>query len=105
MMSVAQPMLLDEERVFAVGTMGWTAHDLDDPEFERFWDGGHYEIVEGVLTQMPAAYFDGGDALFELMAIIRTHLRAKGIGGRFGIETDLILQKLRVPKADAVFLS
>lgn len=46
-------------RPFEPGTTGWTVHDLDDPEIERQWFEGRYEIVEGVLTKMPPAYFTG----------------------------------------------
>ena len=43
---------------FVAGTLGWTADDLDDPRIERLWDQGRYEIVEGVLTQMPPPQLD-----------------------------------------------
>ena len=49
-------------RPFRVGTTGWTAADLDDPRIERLWERGAYEIVEGVLTKMTPAYFDGSVA-------------------------------------------
>ena len=50
---------------FEPGTTGWTASDLDDPAIEREWFRGRYEIVEGVLTKMPPAYFTGGDEPYE----------------------------------------
>ena len=51
-----------ESRPFLPGTTGWTASDLDDPQIERLWFSGRYEIVEGVLTSMPPAYLAGGSA-------------------------------------------
>lgn len=92
-------------REFVPGTTGWSVDDLDDPEIERLWSQGRYEIVEGVLTQMAAALFDGGSALQELLFLLRQHIEAKGIGGRLATEVDLVLGKRRLPIVDAVFLS
>ena len=91
-------------RPFEPGTLGWTADDLDDPDIERQWEAGAYEIVDGVLTTMPAAYFPSGAGLFELMVILRQHFKEKQIAGKFSMEVDLILRKDRVARADAVFL-
>ena len=82
---------LDTTREFLPGTTGWTADDLDDPQIERLWEAGAYEIVEGVLTLMPPAYFDGSAALFSLMEIISQHVRKHGPQGRFGNEADLVV--------------
>ena len=92
-------------REFIPGTTGWSASDLDDPVIERKWLAGRYEIVEGVLTQMPAAYFDGGGALEEILHLIRMHIDAVNTGGKLAIEVDLVLGDLRVPIVDAVYLS
>jgi len=92
-------------REFKPGTTGWSVNDLDDPAIERLWTQGRYEIVEGVLTQMPAAYFDGGSALQELIFLIRGYVDAKRLGGKFATEVDLVLGDLRVPRVDAVYLS
>ena len=92
-------------REFAVGTLGWTADDLDDPEIERQWDEGSYEIVEGVLTRMAAAHFDGGNSLFRLGMIIQSHVDAAGTGGEFAVETDLVLEQMRVPRVDGMYLT
>lgn len=32
-------------RPFEVGTTGWTADDLLDPQIERQWEDGRYEII------------------------------------------------------------
>jgi Uma2 family endonuclease len=92
-------------REFIPGTIGWTADDLDDPRIEQAWSSGCYEIVEGVLTQMAAANFDGGGALVELITIVGAHIRQHGIGGKFAVETDVVLNQMRVPRVDAVYLS
>lgn len=47
-------------RIFEPGTLGWSADDLAYLEFRRLWAEGSYEIVDGVLTIMPAAYFPSG---------------------------------------------
>jgi len=94
-----------EHREFKPGTTGWTVDDLDDPEIEKFWLQGRFEIVEGVLTQMAPAYFDGGSALEELLFVLRSHVEAKKLGGKFATEVDVILGKRRLPIVDAVYLS
>src|SRR5689334_14560557 len=90
---------------FKPGTTGWTADDLDDPQIERQWEAGSYEIVEGVLTIMPPAYFDGSAALHRLVQIIGDHLRVIGDKGQFGAETDVIVAGKRVPRPDMIYLS
>ncbi|HZL38562.1 MAG TPA: hypothetical protein VFC78_24855 [Tepidisphaeraceae bacterium] len=60
--SSAMPLAPTTSRPFIPGTTGWTADDLDDPQIERQWEDGAYEIIEGVLTLMPAAYFAGSNA-------------------------------------------
>jgi Uma2 family endonuclease len=92
-------------RDFLPGTTGWSVDDLDDPEIERLWLEGRYEIVEGVLTVMPAAYFDGGFALQRLIRIIQNHTASIGMGDAFATEVDVILNKRRMPRVDAVFLT
>jgi Uma2 family endonuclease len=86
------------------GTTGWTARDLDDPRVEREWLRGRYEIVEGVLTLMPPAYFAGGNALFNLMFLVKSHLTRAGLPGRFATEVEVVVDEPRVARADAVLL-
>jgi Uma2 family endonuclease len=92
-------------RPFEPGTTGWTARDLDDPAIEREWFKGRYEIVEGVLTKMPPAYFSGGESLFKLMLSLQNHFSANGPPGSFSFEVDIIIDDARVAVADAVFLT
>ena len=92
-------------RVFEPGTTGWTARDLDDPVIERQWFRGRYEIVEGVLAKMPAAYYTGGEALQSLIKRIDQHLEKHGPEGRFASEVDIVVDEDRVAVADAVFLT
>ena len=91
-------------RAFEPGTTGWTASDLDDPEIERLWLRGRYELVEGVLTTMPAAYFIGGEALGNLVFVVQTHLRSQGVRGGFAQEVDVVVDELRVARVDAVYV-
>jgi Uma2 family endonuclease len=98
-------MLLTETelRPFIPGTTGWTARDLDDPEIERQWFAGRYEIVEGVLTSMPPAYFDGGENLQRIIFCVMQHIGRKA--GGFAAEVDVVVDEDRVVRADAVFLT
>jgi Uma2 family endonuclease len=92
-----------ESRPFEPGTTGWKASDLDDPEIERLWFQGYYEIVEGVLTKMAPAYFVGGEALFRLMWFVTAHAGLKA--GSFAPECDIVVDEDRVARADAVYLT
>src|SRR5688572_1395211 len=96
---------LTTRRPFVPGTTGWSASDLDDPEIERQWERGAYEIVEGVLTTTPPAYFDWGAAVDALIDQIKAHLRRKKQAGRFAQEVDLIVGRKRIARVDAVFMS
>jgi Uma2 family endonuclease len=92
-------------RRFVPGTTGWTEEDLSDPRIERRWERGRYEIVEGILTKMPAALLDGSLPLTRLVDQVKFHLFKHSIPGEFGFEVDLVVNNIRVPKVDAVFLT
>jgi len=92
-------------RPFEHGTTGWTVHDLDDPEIERHWFEGRYEIVEGVLTKMPPAYFVGGNALFNTMFLLKAYLKRQGTKARFSTEVDVVVDATRVARSDAVMMT
>jgi Uma2 family endonuclease len=97
------PSSLTEVRSFEPGTTGWTASDLDDPEIERQWFDGRYEIVEGVLTKMAPAYFFGGMILLRLMRQIEDHIGSEA--GSFAPEVEIVVDEDRVARADAAFLT
>src|SRR2546430_933419 len=92
-------------REFTPGTTGWTADDLDDPEIERLWDAGAYEIVEGVLTLMPPAYHDGTLPLSRLRRIIERYLDQQKIPGDCTGEDDVILDRKRIARVDMLFMT
>ena len=93
-------------RRFVAGTTGWTAADLDDPRIEALWERGHYEIVEGVLTKMPAAaHYHPGFALSGLLELTLAAIRTSDPAARFVTEVDVIVADRRVPKVDALYLS
>lgn len=100
-MSIADPT----RKAFEPGTSGWTAADLDDWHIEDLWLQGRYEIVDGVLTKMPPAYFGGGKALFNLMFLARKHQKQLHLAGSFSFEVDMILDEDRVAVADAVWMT
>jgi Uma2 family endonuclease len=89
---------------FKVGTTGWTVRDLLDPAFEFQYMEGRYEIVEGVLTQMPPAYFFGQNRLDRLIDTLKGGMRASGLKGEFATEVDVALHEDRVVRVDAIFL-
>jgi len=92
-------------RPFAPGTSGWSATDLEDPAISKLWDEGRFEIIEGVLTNMPAALYDGQKRLRRLTDVVETYLAKAGRPERLVFEVDLILSESRVPKADAVLMT
>lgn len=96
---------LTTPRAFMPGTTGWSADDLNDPDIEREWERGAYEIVEGVLTIMPPACFDGSVALQNLIDLLKESFDREGRRGAFGPEVDLIVGKKRVARVDAVWMS
>jgi Uma2 family endonuclease len=87
------------------GTTGWSVDDLDNPRVEARWVHGRYEIIEGVLTTMPAAYFEGSVAITKLIFAVMSHLRATSTRGEFATELDIVIDPTRVVKADAAYLS
>ena len=98
-------MTSHEAKPLEPGTTGWTASDLDDPAVERLWLAGRYEIVEGVLTTMPPAYFVGGNALFNLLFHLKQHVIAQELGYRFATEVDVVIDEPPVARTDAVMLT
>ena len=93
-------------RPFVAGSSGWTASELDQPRIARLWDEANFELIDGVLTNMPPAYYDGQKRLRRLIDVVEEHLKNVGRGDeRFAFEIDIILSDLRVPKADAVLLT
>ncbi|HWE98068.1 MAG TPA: Uma2 family endonuclease [Tepidisphaeraceae bacterium] len=99
------PLHATHSRRFLPGTTGWTEDALDDPRIERLWAQGRFEIVEGVLTKMPAAYLEGSLPLRRLVRQIENHLNQTGTSGEFGFEMDLVINRIRVSRVDAAFLT
>jgi Uma2 family endonuclease len=100
-MTISAPV----SRPFEPGTTGWSIADLNDPQVEREWELGAYEIVEGVLTRMPAAYFGGSVALSRLVRIVERHLEGRGQAADFPFEVDIVISPQRVARVDAVLLT
>ena len=92
-------------RRFTVGTTGWSADDLDDPRVERHWTEGRYEIVEGVLAIMPAAYRDGTLPLSRLRRIAERHFDRVQLAGEFTNEDDFVVGRKRVARVDLLFMT
>lgn len=94
---VTMPVAEASIRPFTPGTTGWTARDLEDPAIEREWFKGSYEIVEGVLTTMPPAYFAGGNAAANLIFVLKVYSKEQKLRWRFAAEADIVINELRVP--------
>jgi len=92
-------------REFRAGSSGWTEADLYHPDIERQWLAGRYEIINGVLSEMPAAFHAHGDAQMQLVLMLSNHFRRVGIDGRFTSEVDIVLDAERVVRADAAFVT
>ena len=92
-------------RQLKAGTTGWTADDLEDPRIARQWERGRYEIVEGVLTLMPPAYYDGSVPVGRVERFVYRYLEENKKDGVFTHEVDFIVGRLRVAKADAILMT
>ena len=66
---------------------------------------GRYEIVEGVLTRMPAAYFDSSIALKRLIRLVDAAIARTDPDGEIATEVDMIVGQMRVPVVDGIYLS
>jgi Uma2 family endonuclease len=88
------------EPVLQPGTMGWSAADLENPEIERQWLAGRYEILEGVLTIMPASLFRGGSCALRLVTLLRNHLDQEKIDLEVASEADIQINNVRRVRSD-----
>ena len=90
------------EPVLQPGTMGWSAADLEDPVLRRLWDEGRFEILDGVLTIMPAVFYIGGECAANLVYLLRSHLRDRKVPSTFSFEVDIQISEPYLLRADAV---
>lgn len=93
-----------EVKTVTPGTGGWSELDLDRPDIERQWFEGRYEMIDGVLYDMPAAYFSNSASLANLLFILQSFLHPLGEGGGVAVEADLVLGHDRIVRMDATFL-
>jgi len=90
------------EPVLQPGTMGWSTSEMEDPQLRRLWDAGRYEILDGVLTVMPAAFFIGGESSETLAYLLRCFLKERKIPAAFSTEVDIQISESRLLRADFV---
>jgi len=77
-------------RTLVPGSSGWTCADLDRPPFDHAWEGGHYELIHGVIAQMPPMQFTHGQPLSVLAQLLRNYFDQRQIKASVGIgEVDL----------------
>lgn len=98
-------MSLVASKRFKPGTTGWTASDLDDPRIEAKWERGRYEIINGVLTRMPATFYYAGEVLANLTSELWQQLKNHDIRGGVCVGADIIIDEQRVVRGDSCFLS
>jgi Uma2 family endonuclease len=84
------------------GTVGWRIESLDDPVVRALWERGRYEIVDGVLTVMPPAYFRGGQVVDNLKFLLRSHFTSKRVTAEFSGEVEIAVTPTQVARADGV---
>ena len=99
------PRTATSYKPFKPGTTGWTAGDLDDPHIEGRWLRGSYEIIEGVLTRMPPAFFVGGEAMQKLVYRLIAHLESQGLNPAFSGEPDVVINDARVLRPDMAYMT
>jgi Uma2 family endonuclease len=90
--------------VLQAGTTGWSVDDLKHPRVRYLWELGRYEIVEGVLTLMPAARFRGGEVVVNLQFIVRSYFLERRTRCACSTEVDVAVDAIRVPKVDGVIV-
>jgi Uma2 family endonuclease len=91
-------------RPVAPGSSGWCVADLDDPAIARQWDAGRYEMIEGVIRDMGAAFFAHNRPTNRLLRTVERHLDDKGESYETSFEVDLILDEDTLFQADAVLM-
>lgn len=92
------------EPVLQAGTLGWSVDDVENPEIYRLWVKGRYEILDGVLTIMPPAFFKGGTVADNLKFILKSYFRDKGSRVLTSAEVDIAVTPDRVVRADGVLV-
>jgi len=86
------------------GTVGWHADDLEDPAIVGPWDAGKYEIVEGVLTELPGSVFAEGRATAELAYAIRDYCRDRGLRCESACGVNVALRPTLVLRPDMLVI-
>lgn len=87
------------------GTTGWSVDDLYEPEVQRLWSKGRYELVDGVLTMMAPQHLFGILPLSRLRRRIEQYLEDAGQPGELVNEVDFVLKKRRTARPDVVLLT
>lgn len=68
-------------------------------------DGKRYEIVHGVLYEMPAANTRHQDIVVWVLVSLYTHVRDNGLGRVYVAATDVVLSSTNVVQPDVLFLA
>ena len=94
------------DRPRAVGTTGWTVDDLADPVVQRWWERGRYELVEGVVTELPPQGIGGVRPTTRLRRLLESRTMPVDPDGFYYNEVDLRLpNRRRVPRPDMLYLT
>lgn len=89
---------------FRPGIGEWTVDELDQPVIEELWSESRFELIEGVITEMPPAYFDGSRSILKLAFLLMNHSEAHHLDLEPAHECDLVLSEDRLAVADLIVI-
>ena len=93
-------------RPLEVGTVGWTVDDLADPDVQRWWERGRYELVEGVVAELPPQGIGGVRPTTRLRRTLENRTSPIDPDGFYYNGVDLRLpDRRRVPRPDMLYLT
>lgn len=92
-------------REFKPGTTGWTLDDLKDPAIRRLWDEGRYEIIEGVLTSMPAARLSHGSPIGNMIFLLKRYALEQDLDWVVAPQADVAASEDRIFRCDLVVMT
>ena len=98
------PFIQDARTRLPPGSAGWTADDLMRGPLAGDFEVARLELIDGVLTSMPAKQL-AGKPLFRLMKLIDNAAIAAGQEGAVWMEAILQIDQRQTPQADGVFVT
>ena len=100
----SDPSIVAARRHLRPGSAGWTADELMRGPLANDFDVARLELINGVLTSMPAMLL-AGPSLFRLLVILDAAAKDAGQEGIIWQEAKLQTDDDHAPLADGVFLT